>query len=451
MKKAITVDFDTFKAELFNPLFFKLQACKTRYIINYGGSGSGKSVSQHQLELMNLLDNPKHDTLFIRKYAADIYDSCYKLLENIAKDWGIYRLFNWTYSNAKRQIQHRNGKRIIFKGIDDSEKLKSITGIKRIIIEEASQLEQKDFLELMRRARGIKGIQLVLLFNPIDENHWIKKLFFDTDTYKEKTTIFHTTYKDNKFLTEEDRETLEMLKSISMYDYEVYALGKWGVYDNSLPWLYAFDINRHIKSQLPFMPSFPVFLSFDFNRDPITCIAAQMSAIKGQKSSFLHVIKEFGGSIQLEELCHRIRSHFPASILFVTGDSSGRKGDSAYKNRHDTAYSLIQSYLNLGRKQLQPNKKNLEYEDSRLLMNVMMHNYPNFYIDITNCPNLVNDCRIAKVDEVEDKPHQLKKDRSVYKMDYFDGLRYLVQMYFNEFAKIKYLRYKSQMKEAEAA
>jgi phage terminase large subunit len=132
----------------------------------------------------------------------------------------------------------------------------------------------------------------------------------------------------------------------------------------------------------------------------------------------------------------------------VTGDSSGRKGDVAYKSRHDTAYTLIQSYLGLSRRQMQPNKKNLEYEDSRLLMNVMVHNYPNFFIDLTNCPNLVNDCRIAKVDEDKDKPHQLKKDRQVYKMDYFDGLRYLIQMYFNEFAKIKYLRYKSQNREA---
>lgn len=446
--RTIRIDFRENQKRLFNPLFYKLQDCTTRYVINYGGSGSGKSVSQHQLELMNLLDNPEHDTLFIRKYGTDIYDSCYMLLENIAKDWGVYNIFTWTYSNGKRQIRHPNGKRIIFKGIDDSEKIKSITGIKRIVIEEASQLERKDFLELIRRARGIKGIQIILLFNPIDENHWIKKLFFDEDTYKDKTTVFHTTYLDNKFLTEEDKEVLESLKSVSLYDYEVYALGKWGVYDNSLPWLYAFELSKHTKQRLPFMPSLPVYLSFDFNRDPITCIAAQMSHTKGTPSSFLHIIREFGGCIQLEELCTQIRSAYPASILYVTGDSSGNKGDSAYKSRHDTAYTLIQSYLVLGRRQMQPNKKNLEYEDSRLLMNVMMNNYPNFFIDLNACPNLVNDCRIARVDEESKKPHQLKKDRAVYKMDYFDGLRYLMQMYFNEFAKIKYLRYKSQGREA---
>jgi phage terminase large subunit len=38
-----------------------------------------------------------------------------------------------------------------------------------------------------------------------------------------------TTYKDNKFLTEDDRKALEDLQFIDEYTYEVYCLGKWGI------------------------------------------------------------------------------------------------------------------------------------------------------------------------------------------------------------------------------
>ena len=41
------------------------------------------------------------------------------------------------------------------------------------------------------------------------------------------------------------------------------------------PFAYAFDANKHIASGLLYNPSLPVLLSFDFNKDPITCIAGQ--------------------------------------------------------------------------------------------------------------------------------------------------------------------------------
>lgn len=224
------LDFKTNADKLFTPLFFKIRKAVTRYLVNFGGAGSGKSFAQHQSELLNLLNNEKGDILFMRKHATDIHDSCYTLLKNIAAQWNITDLFEWTYSNAKRQITCKhNGKRILFKGIDDPEKLKSIVGIRRIIIEEASQLEPEDFLELNRRARGFANIQIVMLLNPISQKHWIKKTFLDSEVYKEETTILHTTYLDNKFLFEADRKALNDLKEINYNHYRIYALGEWGI------------------------------------------------------------------------------------------------------------------------------------------------------------------------------------------------------------------------------
>lgn len=71
-------------------------------------------------------------------------------------------------------------------------------------------------------------------------------------------------------------------------------------------------------------------------------------------------------------------------------------------------------------------------------MNQMFGLYPNISISAEGCPNFINDCVIATVDEKSGKPHQLKKDREVYKMDYFDGGRYFFQRYFHDFAKTNY-------------
>ena len=51
--------------ELYTEVFWKIQATTKRFVVNYGGAGSSKSVSQHQNELINILD-AEYDILFIR-------------------------------------------------------------------------------------------------------------------------------------------------------------------------------------------------------------------------------------------------------------------------------------------------------------------------------------------------------------------------------------------------
>ena len=64
---------------------------------------------------------------------------------------------------------------------------------------------------------------MILSFNPVNVNHWIKKHFIDSGL----ATVVHTTYKDNKFLTDEDKKVLESFKYTDQYYYQVYCLGQW--------------------------------------------------------------------------------------------------------------------------------------------------------------------------------------------------------------------------------
>jgi len=136
----------------------------------------------------------------------------------------------------------KNRKQILFAGLDDVEKLKSITPeegvIETIWIEEATETLRSAYLQLKKRLRGYseKAKKIVLSFNPVLKTHWIYKEFFsEWDESKnclnqKRLLILKTTYKDNHFLTPEDVYQLE--NEEDEYFREVYTYGNWGILGN---------------------------------------------------------------------------------------------------------------------------------------------------------------------------------------------------------------------------
>jgi phage terminase large subunit len=412
--------------KMFTPVFKDVYHSEARFNIVYGGTASSKSFSVAQNEIVKSFER-QGNILVIRKVANTLRDSVIPSFRSRINQMGFGEYFS--FNKTDRILTNKlTGSQIIFRGLDDPDKLKSFEGLRRILVEEATELEFEDFLELNRRARGREGIQLTLCFNPVHEEHWIKKHFFDGDV--PDTLQRKATYHENSFLTEKDKEQIEWLKQYNYNQYRVYALGEWGVTENNNPWLFAFDKEKHVRPSLQFLPQFPVYLSFDFNREPVSCLAVQMSPDRGRANSFVHFLKEFSCNTQLSELCTQIRAVFPSSFLYVTGDASGSHGDIGFDKRNDSYYQMIKSYLRVPERMMNLNSRNLEHHDSRNLINMLLAQYPQIYISAEGCPTLVNDCTIARVDETTHKPGILKKDRGVYKMDMMDAMRYFFQAYF---------------------
>lgn len=215
----------------FNPLFRPYLTDNThRYLILYGGAGSGKSVFAVQRFLYRLLTLPLCNILVVRAVAATNRDSTYALFRQVISRWGLSELFSCKDSDLR--ISCANGNSVIFKGLDDTEKLKSITFPKGeltdIWIEEASEILEEDFNQLDVRLRG-KGAhkQMVLTFNPVSVLHWLKLRFFDRKD--PRALVLKSTYKDNQFLDEDYKRTLEGYKDTDPYYYSVYCLGEWGM------------------------------------------------------------------------------------------------------------------------------------------------------------------------------------------------------------------------------
>jgi phage terminase large subunit len=338
----MVLDFKKNKDKLFNQSFFEIRKAKTPYVVVYGGSGSGKSRSVMQNELLQIC-TARYDTLYIRKNASDLYESCYKEAKTIAENWKIYELFRWVYSSQKREvISHYSKKKIVFRGIDDPGKLKSIVGFKRVIIEEADQLTFEDFTELTRRVRGIKDIQIYLVFNPIDEKHWIKEHIFDKVVYSKNATFFRYLYKDNKFLTADDIDRLEALREVNPYEYQVYVLGEWGVILPGSPYYYNFRYDRHVKKGLEWNKNLPVVLSFDFNVVN-SCLAGQVSL----NDKYVRFIKEWHQKgLDLQDLIDEIVGFFGEDAEYIiTGDSSGNNKSSTTED-NASGYDIIEKRFN---------------------------------------------------------------------------------------------------------
>lgn len=226
-----TINIDlTELPNLTNDKFYPLYTNKDRYLVLMGGGGSGKSVFTAQKIIVRMLTEQKHRFLVLRKVAKTLRESVFTEIKNVINRWGLQKLFKIPKgTSSELHISCVNGNEILFAGLDDVEKLKSISGVTSVWMEEASECTPEDFRQLDIRLRGwtLNYKQMMITFNPIDINHWLKKEFFDIP--KPNATTVHSTYKNNKFLDEEAIAVLEAFEVTDPYFYQVYALGEWGV------------------------------------------------------------------------------------------------------------------------------------------------------------------------------------------------------------------------------
>lgn len=222
-----------------NPGFREVDRSKKRYIVMKGSAGSGKSVDTAQNYILRLMADKGRNLVCIRKSDITNRDSTFAELTG-----AIYRMFGdkadkyWQINMSPLKLTCKiNGNQIIFRGMNDDkqrEKLKSITFQKGkltdVWCEEATELTQADLEIIDDRLRGElppgQFYQIRLTFNPVNRNHWIKKVFFDIPDPNVLT--HHSTYLDNRFIDDAYRARMERRKIVDPEGYLIYGLGEWG-------------------------------------------------------------------------------------------------------------------------------------------------------------------------------------------------------------------------------
>lgn len=215
--------------KVFNSVYVPYLDNTDRYLIFYGGGSSGKSYFIAQRYIYKLIHPTRCNLLVVRQTGDTNRRSTFPLLKQVISNWNLSEHFKINESDMRIKCK-LTGNEVAFAGLDDVEKIKSITfengELTDIWVEEATECQEADINQLKVRLRGGKTKkQIVLSFNPINIQHWIKGHFIDSGL----ATVCFSTYKDNKFLTDDDRKALEDLQYIDEYTYNVYCLGHWGI------------------------------------------------------------------------------------------------------------------------------------------------------------------------------------------------------------------------------
>ncbi len=311
--KISTFNFDN--PELYNEAYTSLFENKSRFIHLFGSAGSGKSVfgCQKEIRFTYREERRNRKTLVVRKFYNTLANSVYAQIKAIIYEWGLEDDFDilkspLSITNRKTNVQ------IIFVGLDDVEKVKSIQGVDRILIEEATELHTLSELDqLSLRLRGFSEVQITLMYNPINAHHWL-----NTEIHHNRPLehfILKTTYRDNRFLDANYLQFLESLKFTNPNYYKVYGLGEWGQNQEGL--IYP---DFEVVSDMPNVQAYG--LDFGYN-DPCALVAIALADVVGIDKKNLYARELlYESKLTSDMLIERLNALEISKRIPIVGDSS---------------------------------------------------------------------------------------------------------------------------------
>ena len=306
---------------IFNTVYLPyLEDFSTRFIVFYGGAGSGKSHFIAQRLVYKGLKSVRK-VLVLRKVNRTTKASTFQLLLDTISQFGIYNMCS--INRTDFTITLPNGTQFLCMGLDDPEKIKSITGLTDAWLEEATEFTMDDFSQVNLRIRDpkAKDQQVILSFNPVSKANWCYLQFFadnpELEEFRKNVVIVHTNYLDNPHLPKEYVETLLQMKKTNEVYYKIYALGEFGsldklVYNN---WqVMDFDPQK-IKGPLL------CGLDFGYTNDPTRFIASILCEEEGR----IYVFKEWGGTGYLNDQIADAIKEMGFAKSIICADSAEQK------------------------------------------------------------------------------------------------------------------------------
>lgn len=292
--------------------------------LSIGGYGSGKSYSICQKIIIKLLQE-KRKVLVCRAVYESIKDSCFDLFHEILDGMNILSANTYRKIETNKVVEKispmeftfPNGSKIIFRGLDKVEKLKSLNGVSIVWIEECSEITQDAYIELLGRIRtpGV-SLHFILSCNPVGKGSWVYRYFFvrldnqgretvvcdENELYKrgsmvctpaknQQVYIVHSTLDDNPFLPQSYIDRIDSLKEI---DKEMWLVARWGRFGvTGLRVLPRFEVAKNAKQFKNIVYNIPAkfhFFGMDFGFEESS--NAVMSCAVDDENKILYIYDE---------------------------------------------------------------------------------------------------------------------------------------------------------------
>lgn len=285
-----------------------------------GGYGSGKSYHIAFKIVLKLLEE-KRKCLVVRQVYDTIQESCYDLFCEILDDMGILTSSPYEYRKDRNKVlalksplrfNFHNGSKIIFKGLDKPEKVKSINNVSIVWLEECSEIRFMAYEELLGRIRTPNvSMHFMLSCNPVGKENWVYRHFFrslnddgdetvivdEEKLYEKKCLVHdgvyyhHSVPTDNPWLP---WQYLKRLDGLQRYDNYLYMVARWGRFGATgtrvLPQLMvAPNAKQFVKSVKELGPS-NWYYGFDFGFEE--SYNAVLSMAVDTKRGYLYIFDE---------------------------------------------------------------------------------------------------------------------------------------------------------------
>ena len=225
-------------SELIIPKFHDFhRAYKSNEYLIYvlkGGRNSAKSSTYSEEIILDLMKN-KINALVVRKVANTLMTSVFEQLLWAIDILGVGHL--WKVKKSPLELEYVPfGNRILFRGADDPQKIKSIKTSKypiaRLWVEEVGEFKTEEevqtIIDSVVRAELPKGInyKIVYTYNPPSrKQHWLNKKY-ETQFIASNTYVHHSTYLDNPYVSKAFIEEANNLKTRNEYKYRWNYLGE---------------------------------------------------------------------------------------------------------------------------------------------------------------------------------------------------------------------------------
>lgn len=431
-----------FDSSIFLPVYREINDSDADIKFFYGGRDSGKSYNIAASLVRECLTVDYFKCVMVRSTYNSIKESQYELIKSFVEKHGLDDLFDFPKSHPL-SIVCCNGGRFIARGCDNPENIKSVTEPSHCWYEEGNQLTREEYTTVSTTLRSSKGkVKEYFSFNPECDGDfrefWLYKDFFSHTTEKSFTWIktvatdkgvstrkiqaVHSTYVDNVYCTADRSAKLEDLKFTSPYYYRVYCLGEWGVRENKAPFVVTFNRARHL-GRCERVMGMPVYLSFDFNRNPMACSVIQFS---GNSVRWLEVLKMPNSNI--EAMCDNILLRYPGAIFICCGDYAGNQRSGLVPNTDMNSYwKVIKAKLRLNDGQMQYTV-NPSIEENQVLLNHCLHHLDVIF-DERNCQPAIFDLEFAET-MANGKLKKGDRNDPAQQLDVLDTIRYFFNRYF---------------------
>lgn len=365
----------------------------------------------------------------------------YIVNERPPESWGV-KIFSKLGSN--RVITFAWGSYLIVDGLENFNKRRG-SEYDYILVDEFRDIKEGAREVLVARARG----------------KTFKKLG------KKTRVIYATTPPENPLylmeLSEKQGPDLRFIMSSSMENKhnlpEDYIEGLLDVYDDETAereiygkltiavkdrFAYKFSESQHTKA-VKYLPGDDLFLSFDFNVDPMTCVAFQTD-----HQNFLHALKEFRiPDGDTPAMCDAIKGWIQQQdddpYLWITGDASGNNRQAATRGAL-THYQIIKQELGLQNDQFKVPRSNASISNAKMILNSVLQNFPQVAIDPKGCPELIKDLLFVQTHRSVNGTVGIKKKGKKGGLDYskmghlLDCFRYHLQTYLFDWVMSKSAR-----------